>query len=193
MLLPGLRFSQGLQPETKIDSHQDSDAGGRLLQSPLGLGSIDYLQEVKSSIGKRTLIDTRCQVRYRSDHLNRQLLNLTKLFNVIQTNGASISVWSFYRSAPETKAFATLHPESELYKIKTETIIATKPDLFMYGPNNIMHMTFIPKSWQKNNSFSISSDYTKTKRYYYDESSGKTFVIEKWYQSKDDLKVPQRP
>jgi hypothetical protein len=76
---------------------------------------------------------------------------------------------------------------------KTETIIATDPDLFMYEPNNIMHMMFVPKSWQKNNLFSISSDYTKTKSYYYNESSGKTFIIEKWYQSKDDLKVPQRP
>ena len=50
---------------------------------------------------------------------------------------------------------------------KTETIIATEPDHFMYEARNIMRVMYPPRPWQPSSSFSIRSDYTKTKWYYY--------------------------
>ena len=48
---------------------------------------------------------------------------------------------------------------------KTETTILTEPDLLPYEPNNVINVEVVPKPWLR--AFSISSDYTKIKSYYY--------------------------
>jgi hypothetical protein len=47
---------------------------------------------------------------------------------------------------------------------KTESIISTEAD-FSYEPSNIINVMVDPKPWLQ--TFSMASDYTKTKTYYY--------------------------
>jgi hypothetical protein len=92
---------------------------------------------------------------------------------------------------------------------KRETIIATEPDLFVYEPDNVINVEVVSKPWLR--TFSIASDYTKTKSYYYgyydvpiktpgldrevdflgEKIPGmphKVYLLKRWYETKEEKK-----